>query len=325
MSLKISLTFLCLLTISSGAWAAAEPGSLLHTSETTLRSLEHLHDQAESQILRNDFTGAVETYSQIILIEPDDEEAYAGLGNCYLVQGQFKKANEAYHNALAINPQNETAIIGIQKIMDPDGLEGMVHPSQIEAEETQARLTAPEPLPTPTPYPVEVAPVLQKKPEKKVIPAKPSVSLQLVVSPAHLERLAPEKETVLAPRPNPAPLVPAPIPVPAPVVKKVVPAEKPKIKSFTATPAPKKALPAAAAFKAIEIKPIPASLSDVVDPREVQKALRNTGFYSGPIDGVLGPVSRQGIKNFQLLHELTPDGVIGAKTWASLKLYLDSE
>ena len=60
------------------------------------------------------------------------------------------------------------------------------------------------------------------------------------------------------------------------------------------------------------------------DARAHSRFVRNTGFYSGPVDGILGPASRKAIKEYQVLHELAPDGVVGPKTWSSLRLYLDS-
>jgi peptidoglycan hydrolase-like protein with peptidoglycan-binding domain len=94
--------------------------------------------------------------------------------------------------------------------------------------------------------------------------------------------------------------------------------------------------PKPAALKKASVKPAPIvresparpkaatpEILDAVDAREIQKALRNTGFYSGPIDGILGPGSRKAVKDYQVLHELTPDGVVGPRTWASLRLYLD--
>jgi len=56
--------------------------------------------------------------------------------------------------------------------------------------------------------------------------------------------------------------------------------------------------------------------------QEVQQALANAGLYSGKIDGLLGPGTEQGIKNFQAQNGLTADGKVGSKTWEKLKPYL---
>ncbi len=54
----------------------------------------------------------------------------------------------------------------------------------------------------------------------------------------------------------------------------------------------------------------------------IQQALKNAGFYKGKIDGKIGPVSKEAIKNFQKAKGLKIDGVAGKQTWARLKEYL---
>ena len=60
-----------------------------------------------------------------------------------------------------------------------------------------------------------------------------------------------------------------------------------------------------------------------VTPREVQTALKNSGYYNGSIDGELGSGSQRAIKAFQKDHDLESDGIVGRKTWAALKNYLE--
>jgi murein L,D-transpeptidase YcbB/YkuD len=57
--------------------------------------------------------------------------------------------------------------------------------------------------------------------------------------------------------------------------------------------------------------------------RDIQKALKNAGFYQGAVDGKMGPVTRAGVKEFQRVHGLNDDGVVGRQTWAKLKAYVD--
>lgn len=61
---------------------------------------------------------------------------------------------------------------------------------------------------------------------------------------------------------------------------------------------------------------VSASVSDV------QKALKNAGFYKGSIDGKVGQQTKKAIESFQRQHNLTADGVIGRRTWEELKVYL---
>ena len=57
--------------------------------------------------------------------------------------------------------------------------------------------------------------------------------------------------------------------------------------------------------------------------REIQQALKNAGFYQGSVDGKMGPVTREAVKEFQRVHGLNDDGVVGRQTWAKLKAYAD--
>lgn len=58
-------------------------------------------------------------------------------------------------------------------------------------------------------------------------------------------------------------------------------------------------------------------------PRQVQTALKSAGYYNGNIDGKIGSGSQKAIKDFQKDHGMKADGIIGKKTWAELKGYLE--
>lgn len=55
---------------------------------------------------------------------------------------------------------------------------------------------------------------------------------------------------------------------------------------------------------------------------DIQKGLKGAGYYSGAINGKIGPDSREALRNFQRDNGLTPDGVCGRQTWNKLKTYL---
>ena len=57
--------------------------------------------------------------------------------------------------------------------------------------------------------------------------------------------------------------------------------------------------------------------------REIQQALKNAGFYQGSLDGKMGEVTREAVKEFQRVHGLTDDGVVGKRTWATLRAFVD--
>jgi len=51
---------------------------------------------------------------------------------------------------------------------------------------------------------------------------------------------------------------------------------------------------------------------------EIQTALKNAGFYSGNIDGKIGPKSKKAIDDFQKANGLKVDGKVGPKTWEAM-------
>ena len=69
---------------------------------------------------------------------------------------------------------------------------------------------------------------------------------------------------------------------------------------------------------------IPKPLKELNRNQLVQTALKNAGFYRGPVDGMIGPVTRKAIRDFQKMYDLDPDGKVGPKTWELLQPYLDS-
>ena len=70
-------------------------------------------------------------------------------------------------------------------------------------------------------------------------------------------------------------------------------------------------------------QPAPGKASLKPSKREIQQALKNAGFYQGSVDGKMGPMTREAIKEFQRVHGLPTDGVAGKKTWAKLSAYAD--
>lgn len=56
--------------------------------------------------------------------------------------------------------------------------------------------------------------------------------------------------------------------------------------------------------------------------QKIQTALKNAGYYTGNIDGKIGPASKRAIEAFQTSKGLKADGKVGPKTWAALEPYL---
>lgn len=53
--------------------------------------------------------------------------------------------------------------------------------------------------------------------------------------------------------------------------------------------------------------------------RTVQTLLRDVGYSPGAVDGILGPLTFQAVKDFQAAHGLEVDGMPGPKTMAALR------
>lgn len=60
----------------------------------------------------------------------------------------------------------------------------------------------------------------------------------------------------------------------------------------------------------------------LLTPKNIQIALRNAGFYKGPINGKIGPLTKKAIKEFQKSNGLNADGIVGKQTWQKLKNHL---
>ena len=55
---------------------------------------------------------------------------------------------------------------------------------------------------------------------------------------------------------------------------------------------------------------------------EIQTALKKAGLFKGMIDGKIGPETKEAVRKFQQANGITPDGVVGSRTWALLSKYL---
>ena len=68
-------------------------------------------------------------------------------------------------------------------------------------------------------------------------------------------------------------------------------------------------------------QPVVSQTSDTRN-KDIQKALKNAGFYTGSVDGKLGPKTKKAIEEFQSSKGLKADGKVGPKTWVELEKYL---
>ncbi len=62
--------------------------------------------------------------------------------------------------------------------------------------------------------------------------------------------------------------------------------------------------------------------ADTMTKKQIQKALKNAGYYDGVVDGKIGPQTRAAITEFQKNMELKADGIAGRNTKEKLLKYL---
>ncbi len=79
----------------------------------------------------------------------------------------------------------------------------------------------------------------------------------------------------------------------------------------------------ATASPAAKLAPLPPSGPYKPSGIEIQTALKNAGFYTGNIDGKIGPKTKAAIEEFQKANGLKPDGRVGPKTWVLLSKHLN--
>ncbi len=71
-----------------------------------------------------------------------------------------------------------------------------------------------------------------------------------------------------------------------------------------------------------KLEPLPPQGPYKPTGTEVQTALKNAGFYTGTIDGKIGPKTKKAIEEFQAANGLKADGKVGPKTWGLLGKHL---
>ena len=59
--------------------------------------------------------------------------------------------------------------------------------------------------------------------------------------------------------------------------------------------------------------------------KDMQTALKAANFYTGNIDGKIGPKTKRAIVEFQKAKGLKADGRVGPKTWMELEKYLTTQ
>ncbi|MFA6349788.1 MAG: peptidoglycan-binding domain-containing protein [Candidatus Omnitrophota bacterium] len=74
----------------------------------------------------------------------------------------------------------------------------------------------------------------------------------------------------------------------------------------------------------VKLEQLPPSGPFKPSASDIQTALKNAGYYTGSVDGKVGPKTKRAIEEFQKANSLTADGKVGPKTWEVLGKYLAS-
>lgn len=87
------------------------------------QSTYQMHERALKLVTEGRFRDAVQLYEEIVLRNPDDDEAYLIMGHTYLLMGLPQRAERAFDNAVHIDPANIDQIMPFYENMilqDPD-------------------------------------------------------------------------------------------------------------------------------------------------------------------------------------------------------------
>jgi tetratricopeptide (TPR) repeat protein len=95
-----------------------EPKKVMARAETLPRtekdaitsSLRAMHEEALEYVAAKRYDKAAKIYEEILLVDPDDDQAYIIMGHIYLLSGIYDKAEEAFMNAVHIDPENTAEI-----------------------------------------------------------------------------------------------------------------------------------------------------------------------------------------------------------------------
>ena len=70
-----------------------------------------LHERALEYISKKELAKAIKLYEEIILNDPNDDEAYMIMGHCQVLSSDFEKGEQSFQSAAHINPQDLNSII----------------------------------------------------------------------------------------------------------------------------------------------------------------------------------------------------------------------
>ncbi len=79
---------------------------VLNVNESNVIPIAVLHERALVLVSQRNLAEAAKIYEEIILRNPDDDQAYIIMGHTYVLSGEYEKAKNAFQNAVHIDPEN---------------------------------------------------------------------------------------------------------------------------------------------------------------------------------------------------------------------------
>ena len=79
--------------------------------EKTNPKTYQLHERALEFVAKKELKKAVQLYQEIVLIDPNDDEAYLIMGHCLVLTGDYEKAEDTFQSAVQINRENVRQIV----------------------------------------------------------------------------------------------------------------------------------------------------------------------------------------------------------------------
>lgn len=101
-------------TASISASFAPEPTETivpLKQQRQNFPETSRLHERALEFVAKKELKKAINIYQDIVLTNPNDDEAYLLMGHCFVMTGDFVKAEEAFQNAANINPKDLSQVM----------------------------------------------------------------------------------------------------------------------------------------------------------------------------------------------------------------------
>jgi cytochrome c-type biogenesis protein CcmH/NrfG len=100
--------FLASFLARHGDLVAQQKPNIIATPASETR---RLHEEALKRVAERNLPEAAKRYEEIVIIDPNNDEAYLLLGHVYVMMGQYDRAGYAYYNAVHIDRQNYDEII----------------------------------------------------------------------------------------------------------------------------------------------------------------------------------------------------------------------